>query len=113
MTEQVAFNVHAELYEDETGDLAVLLEGDYVYRIPPPDGTARFQEDAARALQTGQFPAGWQEMPARELIYGHGWHRVSLMGYLDGDESRLALELEVEADRLGPQARRYLRDILH
>ena len=113
MPEPIAFNVHAELYEDEFGDLAVRLEGDHVYRIPPPEASARFQDEAAGVLQTRKFPADWQEMQMRELIYGHGWNRVGRMGYVDGDEARPAVELEVESEKLGAQARSYLQDVLH
>jgi hypothetical protein len=110
----VAFNVHAELYENDFGELAIRFEGERVYRGMGDEESARFQYDAKKVIEERQVPPGWQEMPAHELLYGRGWHHVGSMGYLDGDVDKPALELEIEPGRLGENARRYLADaILH
>lgn len=111
-SEMVAFNVHAELYENDFGELAIRFEGEKVYRGMGGVENARFQEDAREVIAAGQIPNGWKEMPPHELLYGRGWHHVGSMGFIDGDLGRPALELEVEPAQLGDAARRYMADAL-
>ena len=106
-----AFNIHAELYENDFGDLAIRFEGDRVYTGMSDQG--RFQDDSRRFIEKRELPAGWQEMSPRQLLYGRNWHCVSRLGYIDGDFDRPAVEFEVEADTLGEPARAYLTDLLH
>lgn len=110
--EMMAFNVHAELYENDFGELAIRFEGEKVYRGMGEREDDRFQEDARKVAQVGKVPEEWQEMPPHELLYGRGWHHVSSMGFLAGDPERLAMELEVEPRELGEAARRYLADAI-
>jgi len=108
MTEKVSFNINAELYEDKFGDLAVKIPGEKVYRVEKQAAGSSFVAEATQAVEEGALPAGWREMPAHELLYGHGWHCISRMGYLDGDPDRPGIELEGEREALGEKARAYL-----
>ncbi|MBE0596476.1 MAG: hypothetical protein IH614_04335 [Desulfuromonadales bacterium] len=108
----MAFNVHAELYENEFGELAIRFEGEKVYRGMGDDENARFQDDARQVVEAGIIPANWKAMPAHELLYGRGWQHVSSMGFLEGETGRPAMELEVAPEELGETARRYLADAL-
>ncbi len=110
--EQFAFNVHAELYENEFGDLAVRFEGEKVYRGMSGEN-GRFQEEAQQVIRRGELPAGWQEIPAHQLLYGRDWHCISRLGFIDGDLDRPAVEFEVEPEQMGTAARAYLSDLLH
>lgn len=111
-TETVAFNIHAELYENDRGDLAVRLEGDKIFRNVGTAGEGNFIDDAQKMIREGQVPDGWAEMSPRELTYAPGWQHVSSMGYLDGEFDRPAMELEVRAEELGAAARRYIGDLV-
>jgi hypothetical protein len=111
MEKEVSFNIHAELYEDHFGDLAVRLADERVFRVADIEEDARFQEDARKALVAGERPDNWREMTPRELLYG-GWRCITLLGYIDGDEAQPGIELEVKPDELGPSARSYLADVL-
>lgn len=111
--EMVAFNIHAELYENDRGDLAVRLEGDKVFRNVGATGEGNFVDDVQKMVRDRELPNGWQEMSPRELTYAPGWQHVSSMGYLGGELDRPALELEVRAEELGSAARRYLGNLVH
>lgn len=111
--EMVAFNIHAELYESDRGELAVRLEGDKVYRNVGSVGEGSFVDDACRVIREGEVPSGWVEMSQRELTYYPGWQHVSSMGFLEGSLDKPALELEVRPEELGAAARRYLGDMVH
>jgi hypothetical protein len=112
MNGQVSFNINAELYENNFGELAIRFAGDYVYRGVGEEEGARFHTDVVGALERGEHPDSWQEMPHRELLYGQ-WHCIGRLGYLQGDASQPGVELEVEPEELGPAARSYLADALH
>jgi hypothetical protein len=112
MDETVSFNINAELYENNFGELAIRFAGDYVYRGVGQEEGARFHTDAVRMLERGEHPEGWQEMTPRELLYGQ-WHCIGRLGYLQGEASQPGVELEATADELGSAARSYLADALH
>ncbi len=107
---QFSFNIHAELYENELGDLAIRFEGDRVYSGMNQDGC--FQEDAQQVIQQGELPPGWQEVSPRHLLYGRNWQCISRLGFIDGDFRRPAVEFEVEPEQMGAAAKRYLGDLL-
>lgn len=112
MDESVSFNINAELYENEYGELAIRFAGDYVYRDVGREEGAQFHTDAVRMLERNEHPEGWREMTPRELLYGP-WHCVGRLGYLHGDASQPGVELEVKPEQLGPVARSYLAAALH
>jgi len=107
--EQVSFNVNAELYENDFGELAVKVPGEKAFRNIGLQKDARFQKDVFSLLEENRRPAGWSEMPAHELSGGK-WRCVARLGYLDGDPSRPAFEFEGSRKELGSQAKSYLAD---
>lgn len=108
-SERVAFNINAELYENEFGELAVKVPGEKVFRNVGIGEGARFQGDVTRLLQEQRRPPEWSEMPAHELT-GRGWRCVAALGYLAGDLERPAVEFETGRDELGTLAQSYLAD---
>jgi hypothetical protein len=112
MDERISFNINAELYESNFGELAIRFAGDYVYRGVGREEGAQFHTDAVRMLESGEHPEGWRAMTPRELLYGQ-WHCISRLGYVQGDAQRPGLELEVAPDELGATARSYLAAALH
>lgn len=112
MTERVSFNINAELYEDRFGDLAVRLAGNHVYRDVDSRAEAEFVRDTLQALIEQRLPAGWHEMPAHELIYGKGWHRVGSLGFVNGEEAEPGIEFDLDPGAMGAKARSYLREVL-
>jgi hypothetical protein len=113
MAEQVSFNINAELYENQFGELAIRFPGEKVFREVGRRREASFRNDAVRMLKTGEHPTEWREMPPHELLYGHNWHCISRMGFIEGDMERPALELDADPGKIGAQAKSYLREILH
>jgi len=113
MGQRISFNINAELYENRFGDLAIRFPGEKVYRDVGPETGTSFVEDAREALVQGVHPNGWHEMPAHELLYGHGWHCMSRMGCVGGDVNRPGIEFEVDPGTLGTKAQLYLREVLH
>jgi len=113
MGQKISFNINAELYENRFGDLAIRFPGEKVYRDVGPETGKGFVEDAREALVSGVHPLGWHEMPAHELLYGHGWHCISRMGFVGGDVNRPGIEFEVDPGTLGTKAQLYLREVLH
>lgn len=113
MGERVSFNVNAELYENQFGDLAIRFPGEKVYRDVGPETGTSFVDDAKSMLIEGRHPQGWHEMPAHELLYGRGWHCISRMGFVNGDEKKPGVEFEVEPGTIGSKAKLYLREVLH
>lgn len=106
----VSFNVNAELYENEFGELAVKLPGEKVYRNVGTGKEDRFEKDAYSALEEGRLPADWSAMAPHELLYGRGWHCIATVGYLDGDPRKPAFTFEVDPREMGALARSYLAD---
>jgi len=113
MGERLSFNINAELYENQFGDLAIRFPGEKVFRDVGPETGTSFVEDAKNALVEGKHPEGWHEMPAHELLYGRGWHCISRMGFVEGDENRPGIEFEVDPGTVGSKAQVYLREVLH
>ena len=49
-------------------------------------------------------------IPYRKLLHDdQGWRLISSMGFLDGDEAKPALLLEVDPAVMGSQAKQYLQ----
>ena len=113
MGERVSFNVNAELYENQFGELAVRIPGEKVYRDVGAIEGCSFIEDARTMLVDNKCPTGWHEMPAHELVYGKGWHCISRMGFLGGDTDKPGVEFEVDPVEFGEKARAYLKEVLH
>jgi len=71
-----------------------------------------FPDDILRELYSAKHPAHWLEMPAHQLIYGRGWTCIAMLGFIDGDLNRPAMELEVQPELLQRRAKRYLAPLL-
>lgn len=113
MANRWSFNINVELYENSHGELALRFPGEYVYRAQEGGKGGDFVRDSMEMIRSGKRPPGWREMPAHQLLYGHGWHCISRLGFMDGDESRPAIEFEEDPSGFGKQARDYLRRVLH
>lgn len=113
MGQRFSFNINAELYENEFGELAVKFPDGRVYREIGTGSDESFPEDIVKHLESGLHPDHWREMPAHELLYGRGWQCIGRLGFIDGEETRPALEFEVDPRRLGARSRSYLREVLH
>ena len=108
-SKRVSFNINAELYEDEFGELAVKVPGEKVFRNVGLHDEDRFQKDVVDLLEKDRSPSEWAEMPAHELN-GRNWHCVARLGYLEGDPERPAVEFEGDPKLLGNRATSYLGD---
>ena len=113
MAEKHSFNINAELYQNEFGELAMKLPGEKVYCEVGENEGADFVSDAKEAVLHDKRPERWREMPAHELLYGRDWRCVSRFGFVDGDEEKPAVEFEIERDELSEKARSYLGRVLH
>ncbi len=108
MSEQVSFNINAELYENQDGELAIRFAGDKVYAGVGEEAGAEFVSDAKSFLEDDRQPSVWKEKPAHELDYQEGWRCISRMGYVSGDTEKPGIEMEVKPQELGERARNYL-----
>lgn len=113
MTEKVTFNINAELYQNNQDDLAIKLAGEYVYEGVGLEDDADFADEAAAAILKNDMPSSWHEMPAHELLYGKDWQCIASFGFINGDEGKPAVEMEVGNGELGKRAQSYLRRALH
>ncbi len=113
MAERHSFNINAELYQNQFGDLAVKLPGEKVYCEVGENEGADFTHDAKEAVLHDRRPERWREMPAHELLYGPNWRCIGRFGFVDGDAEKPAVEFDVEPDELGERARSYLSRVLH
>jgi hypothetical protein len=111
MVQKMSFNIQAELYENTFGELAIRFADENVYRGVGTEAGARFPADAEKMLKKGVHPSGWKEMTPRELENGP-WRCITLLGYLNGDEEKPGVEMEVPTEELGPLARTYLADLM-
>jgi hypothetical protein len=110
MVQTVHLTSSAQLYENDTGDLAIRFENNEVYEGVGAGSGKSFVSEALEMLESGDHPPEWQKIPFRKLLSdGHNWHLVSSLGYLDGDKSRPAVGLDVKPEVLGKQAKRYLQ----
>ncbi|MDT8443432.1 MAG: hypothetical protein RQ722_04010 [Desulfuromonadales bacterium] len=110
MTQTVHLTSSAQLYENEYGELAIRFENNRVFECVGRNSEKSFVTEALEFIKSGVHPAQWQEMPFRKLLHdGHGWQLISSIGFLDGDETRPAVGLDVKPEKLGDQARRYLQ----
>ncbi|MDO3377786.1 hypothetical protein [Geoalkalibacter halelectricus] len=107
MADKISFNIQAELYENDHGDLAVKLPDERVYIDVDGNGATNFADDVAAAV-SGRRPAAWRELPAHELLYSGNWRHISSFGFIDGDETRPAVEFESPPEDFGERARAYL-----
>ena len=110
MTDKIHFSASTQLYENNSGDLAIRFANNSVFEnvgVTPGPG---FVSEALTLINQGESSAGWRLVPFRKLEHdGKSWHLVSSFGFLDDDQSRPALVLEVKPETLGQQAREYLR----
>jgi len=110
MTQTVHLTSSAQLYESVDGDLAIRFENNVVFERVGVHSEQNFVAEALEYLASGRYPRQWQEMPFRRLEHdGHGWHLISSVGFIDGDETKPAVGLDVKPENLGEQARRYLK----
>ncbi|SDM93583.1 hypothetical protein SAMN05660860_03427 [Geoalkalibacter ferrihydriticus] len=107
MQDKVSFNINAELYENNLGELAVKLPDERVYIDVDGSGSTDFAGDAAAAL-SGRRPESWRELPGHELLYGKNWRCISRFGFINGEESQPAVEFEGSPSDFGERARAYL-----
>lgn len=113
MQNKVSFNINAELYQNNLDELAIKLAGEYVYANVGLNDDADFAEEATAAILKRRLPSNWREMPAHELLYGKDWQCIASFGFINGDEEKPAVEMEVGSGDLGERASRYLRRALH
>ncbi len=110
MGQTIKFNTSAQLYENEHGDLAIRFSNNMVFELIGIHHEKGFVTEALEMLNKEERPPGWRMIPYRKLLNdGLGWHLVGSMGFLDGDESKPAIGLDVKPEDLGEQARRYLQ----
>lgn len=110
MNSQVHFNTSAQLYENDNGELAIRFANNQVFESVGSRPGKSFVLEARDQLLQGEHPAEWREVPYNKLFHDdQRWHLVSSMGFLDGDESKPAILLEVAPENLGRQAKQYLQ----
>ncbi len=110
MGQKIQFNTSAQLYENDSGELAIRFANNMVFEcvgIRPEKG---FVTEVLDLMNLDKRPPEWRMIPYRKLLHdGHDWHLVGSMGFLDGDEKKPAIGLDVKPEELGEQARRYLK----
>lgn len=110
MLKQVHFNASAQLFENELGDLAIRFSNNSVFEYSSTGLGKGFVSDAIDMLSQGKRRTDWRMIPYRKIFHDdRNWHLISSMGFLDGDEARPALLLEVKPEELGSHARKYLK----
>jgi len=109
--ERFSFNVNAELYENRFGELAVKIPGKKVFGKVGLKEESRFQTDIVALLEEDRKPPEWSDMPLHQLAYQE-WKCIAILGYIDGDPQRPAIEFEVDRKEMGAQALAYLKDAL-
>lgn len=110
MGQSIMFDTSAQLYENEQGDLAIRFSNDTVFASVGVHPEKGFAAEVLEMLNDDEHPPGWRMIPYRKLEDdGQNWRLVGSMGFLEGDETRLAIGLEVKPEELGEQARRYLQ----
>lgn len=109
MGETMHFNTAAELFENEFGELAIRFPDNRVYARVGTTPGAGFLTEASTMLRDGRHPDDWERVPFGRLGHdGHGWRLVGTLGFLDGDEGKPAVGLDVRPEELGSAARSYL-----
>ena len=110
MGQTIQFNKSAQLYESDTGDLAIRFSNNMVFESVGMRSSKGFVTEVIELLNRNKRPQEWRMVPYRKLLNnGHHWHLVGSMGFLDGDETKPAIGLDVKPEDLGEQARRYLK----
>ena len=110
MNQQIHFNASAQLYENQYGELAIRFANNLVFELIGTNHEKGFVSEAMEMLRQGKRPTDWRMIPYRKLLYDEqNWHLVSSMGFLDGDENRPAVLLDVKPAELGERAKNYLR----
>lgn len=113
MLQKVHFNTSAQLFENKLGALAIRFANNSVYEYSTSSLGKGFVSDATNMLSKGKLRTDWRMIPYRKLFHDdQNWHLISSMGFLDGDEARPALLLEVKPEQLGSHARKYLKSDL-
>ncbi len=111
MKSRFSFNINAELFENQWGDLAIRFPGERVFDQVGTALKSTFLTDATDHLKNHRVPEEWHEIPAHELLYASSWQCISRLGFIDGDDAHPALELELPTEALGPRARTYLKEL--
>ncbi len=111
MGKRISFNINAELHENSHGDLAIKFPGAIVFKEVGTEAGSRFQKDGIEMLERHHHPAEWAEMTTRELE-NRDWHCIAMLGFLEGDVKRPAVELEIDPKEMGKRARHYLSDAI-
>lgn len=102
MGQKIHFNASAQLYENECGDLAIRFANNLVFEAVGIHSEKSFVTEAIELMRRGERPPGWRMIPYRKLLHGrHHWHLVSSLGFLDGDETKPAVGLDVKPEELG------------
>jgi len=110
MGQKKHFSTTAQLYENESGDLAIRFANNLVFEYVGLKPGKGFVLEAMELLSQGTRPTEWRMIPYRKLHRdGQKWRLISSAGFLDGDEARPALILEVNPEVLGSHAKQYLR----
>lgn len=110
MGQSIHFNTTAQLYENEFGTLAIRFVNNMAFEYVGTSSGKGFVSEAMKMLGQGHRPPEWKMIPCRKLFnHDQKWKLISSMGYLDGDEQKPALVLEVHPEDLGDQARQYLK----
>ena len=110
MGQKLQFNTSAQLFENKSGDLAIRFANNLVFEYVGSEPAKSFILDAMELMNQGKRPADWRMIPYRKLFHDdQNWRLISSLGFLDGDETRPALLLEVNPAALGSQAKQYLK----
>jgi hypothetical protein len=110
MGQKIQFITNVQLYENEYGDLAIRFANNLVFESVGICSGKSFATEAIDLLKRNERPEEWCMIPYRKLLNDkQGWHLVSSLGFLDGDEAKPAIGLDVKPEELGIQARRYLK----
>jgi len=109
--QQIYFNTSAQLYENESGDLAIRFADNSVFKSVGLKIGKSFILEVMEVMRQGKRPEGWCMIPYRKLFRDEQkWRLISSMGFLEGDETKPALLLEVNPEVLGSQAKQYLKE---
>jgi len=110
MGQSVQFSTSAQLYENDTGDLAIRFSNNMVFESVGSGSKKGFATEVLELLNLNKRPEGWRMIPYRKFMKGgQRWRLVGSMGFLDGDETKMAIGLEIKPEEMGEQARRYLK----
>ena len=113
MGQQTHFNSSAQLFENKSGGLAIRFANNLVFECEGLKPGSSFVFEAIELMRHGKRADNWRMIPYRKLLHDdQKWRLISSMGFLDGDENKPALLLEVKPEMLGRQARQYLKEVM-